>query len=819
MQPHDEPLLDQVFNRLAGDDVPEQTATLVLAAYAGDGQLRAALAGDDPGLPAPGDDSQARIDPVYLESVTLAGFRGVGPQASLRLLPSPGLTLVVGRNGSGKSSFAEAVELCLTGNSPRWSEQSSVFREGWRNLHQASPCQVRVTLRADGEASPVQVTRTWRDSDTQPEQATISVVAGGKRHQDVGELGWAAALETYRPFLTAGDFGRLISSRPSTLFDALAPILGLDPLTEADKRLMNARKEISDRLKRLKADRDGLRTILAGVGDDRARAADAILAKRQPDLAALDQMLASADAATASPVAAACRRLADAGMPGPPDMAGLAERMDAAAAEVTAAAASDSRAAQQVADLLEAALAFHADHGDGPCPVCQTGTLDPVWRAQATHALASRQGEAARARSASQRRADTVSQARSLRAAQGWPAMADATSAAPALGQPAADLARLLGEWQDLLQDAAPERLPEHLRVAYPALHAAFLAAREEAADWLRRRHDAWREPAAALQAWLASARRLAGDDVLLTRIGAAREWLKTATEEIRGDRLAPFAQRSQEVWEQLRQESNVELSGMRLDGSSTRRRVVFPATVDGTPAQALAVMSHGELQALGLAVFLPRACADDSPFRYLIVDDPVHSMDPSKVDGLAQVLASLAATRQVIVFTHDNRLPEAIRRLEIDATIWEVARREGSVVELRKNLDPVTRYLDDARALAVTADLPDEVRRPVVAGFCRSAIEAACHERVRRERLGRGERVAEVDALLESARTLTQTMALALFGDMSRGGDVLAGLNHRFGHWAGDVFQACQRAVHGGTGASLRQLVNDTDRLAGGLR
>jgi hypothetical protein len=246
---------------------------------------------------------------------------------------------------------------------------------------------------------------------------------------------------------------------------------------------------------------------------------------------------------------------------------------------------------------------------------------------------------------------------------------------------------------------------------------------------------------------------------------------------------------------------------------------VVFPATVDGTPAQALAVMSHGELQALGLAVFLPRACADDSPFRFLVIDDPVHSMDPSKVDGLAQVLASLATTRQVIVFTHDNRLPEAIRRLEIDATIWEVARREGSVVELRKNLDPVTRYLDDARALAVTADLPDEVRRPVVAGFCRSAIEAACHERVRRERLGRGERVAEVDALLESARTLTQTVALALFGDTSRGGDVLAGLNHRFGHWAGDVFQACQRAVHGGTGAPLRQLVNDIDRLAGGLR
>jgi ABC-type branched-subunit amino acid transport system ATPase component len=341
----------------------------------------------------------------------------------------------------------------------------------------------------------------------------------------------------------------------------------------------------------------------------------------------------------------------------------------------------------------------------------------------------------------------------------------------------------------------------------------------EAAADWLRRRHDAWREPAAALQAWLGDARNLAGDHVLLDRIGAARDWLKMATEEIRSNRLAPFARRSQDVWEQLRQESNVELSGMRLDGSSTRRRVVFPATVDGTPTQAMAVMSHGELQALGLAVFLPRACADDSPFRYLIIDDPVHSMDPSKVDGLAQVLASLAATRQVIVFTHDNRLPEAICRLQIDATMWEVARREGSVVELRKNLDPVTRYLDDARALASTADLPDEVRRPVVAGFCRSAIEAACHERIRRERLGRGERVVEVDALLEGAHTLSQTMALALFGDASQGAGVLPGLNNRFGRWAGDALQACQQAVHGGPGIPLKQLVNGTDRLTGALR
>ena len=54
---------------------------------------------------------------------------------TLELRPGSGLTLVVGRNGSGKSSFAEALEVLLTGDSLRWKERAAVWREGWRNLH------------------------------------------------------------------------------------------------------------------------------------------------------------------------------------------------------------------------------------------------------------------------------------------------------------------------------------------------------------------------------------------------------------------------------------------------------------------------------------------------------------------------------------------------------------------------------------------------------------------------------------------------------------------------------------------------------------
>ena len=55
----------------------------------------------------------------------MEGFRGIGPATTLRLSPQPGLTIVAGRNGSGKSSLSEALELVLTGDTYRWKKRLS----------------------------------------------------------------------------------------------------------------------------------------------------------------------------------------------------------------------------------------------------------------------------------------------------------------------------------------------------------------------------------------------------------------------------------------------------------------------------------------------------------------------------------------------------------------------------------------------------------------------------------------------------------------------------------------------------------------------
>ncbi|WCN79227.1 AAA family ATPase [Micromonospora sp. LH3U1] len=323
------------------------------------------------------------------------------------------------------------------------------------------------------------------------------------------------------------------------------------------------------------------------------------------------------------------------------------------------------------------------------------------------------------------------------------------------------------------------------------------------------------------MREWVAAAGGLPAREAALTRLKAARAWLKDAGTEIRNERIAPFAGHSQRIWAQLRQESNVELGAMTLEGANTRRRVVFPVSVDGADnGTALGVMSQGEMQALGLATFLPRSCAPESPFRFIVVDDPVQSMDPSKVDGLARVLAELAEQRQVVVFTHDTRLPDAVTRLGLgDARIIEVTRAERSVVTLRPGSDPVTRYLDDASALSRNDEIPAEVRGPVVAELCRAAVEAACHRVVWRVRVTRGVPHDDIEAVIEAAsRRLTTIVALALFDDADRGGDVRNELLRRHGRRAVNAYQACREGVHGAYLVDLPGLVADARLLAGAM-
>src|SRR5262249_35090034 len=156
------------------------------------------------------------------------------------LRPGPGLTLIVGRNGSGKSSFAEALEVLLTGDSVRWKERAAVWREGWRNLHHPA-VSLTATFLVEGEREPCIVRRRW-EPGAAFEAAEAAAQLPGKPPSDLASLGWTAALRTHRPFLSYNELGSLLDEGPSKLYDALSSILGLEDLIEAQRALLESRR-------------------------------------------------------------------------------------------------------------------------------------------------------------------------------------------------------------------------------------------------------------------------------------------------------------------------------------------------------------------------------------------------------------------------------------------------------------------------------------------------------------------------------------------------------------------------------------------------
>ncbi len=808
---------DLILDRLAGSGLSEQAGDLIMAALLGDDELAAAVRADgergsrpERAEPAPA----ARPVPVYLRSVIVEGFRGIGPQAALRLQPGPGLTVVTGRNGSGKSSLAEAAELALTGDNKRWSDRPATWRSGWRNLHAAGPTRICLELALDGQPGVTKVIREWPAGDGLEAGTAFAQRPGGPR-LPLGELGWREPLELFRPFLSYSELGALVSGKPSEMHDSLQAILGLDALIGAERRLSAARREAEAASKRSGAELPALLGLLAGLADERARRAEAALTGRPPDLAVIDA-LASGGGTAPDEAAAWLNQAAAIALPGREAAREAIARLAGAQERVAALAGTAAGDSRRLARLLGEALEHHAAHPGEPCPVCGGLVLDEAWAGRA-RAEISRLTAAAAA--ADQAHADLAAATRAVRALAGPAPPVLAEGAGPGGLIDAAPAREAWRAWQELAATGTVADLIREAEDRFGALAGAVAQLRERAAVALRQRSADWRPAAEALAAWAASERSARRAAVILTELRAAIGWLRRAGGEIRNARLAPFADRSARVWQMLRQESNVELGPVRLEGAATTRRVALDVTIDGTPGAALAVMSQGELHALGLALFLPRATAPDSPFRFVVIDDPVQSMDPAKVDGLAQLLAWAARGRQVVVFTHDDRLPEALRRLQLPATIWEVARRERSVVELRKSEDPVSLYLDDARALARTGELPEEARAVVTAGFCRSAIEAACHEAVRARRIGAGARHADVERALAEARTVHQVVALALFDDARRGDHVAARLRELAGQPGVTAFQAAKSGTHDAYRGDLARLVEDTARLAGVLR
>ncbi|MCL2423360.1 MAG: AAA family ATPase, partial [Micrococcales bacterium] len=376
-------LVDWVDTQLQAQGVDDEVGLLVLAAMEGDAQLDAFLAD---GAPERSEvhRSGATSTPggTFLTSIEVEGFRGIGPTTALQLKPRPGLTIVAGRNGSGKSSLAEGLELVLTGDTYRWHSKPAMWSSRWRNLHHT---KAQITIGAvEEDSGPVTITTSWPDDESElagRATKTQRTVGGQVQAQQdgLGDLGWERPLEQFRPVLSYDELGGILEQGPSKLYDALASILGVEQISDALRRVQNALKTLKTPQVAAANRRRQLRDAAAQIVDERASEAAALLAKSTPDVTALRRLATGGDPTVSGPVGA-LRALGRVTAPTTASQVEqVAKAVRAGVAAVADAALGLSASEMGALRLLDSAIELHAKYGNMPCPVCRQGTLDDAW--------------------------------------------------------------------------------------------------------------------------------------------------------------------------------------------------------------------------------------------------------------------------------------------------------------------------------------------------------------------------------------------------------------------------------------------------------
>ncbi|MFD6654993.1 AAA family ATPase [Streptomyces parvus] len=792
------PLAETVTKRLAESALPETVKALVRDALGSDT--------DDVGTATASSAASGR---VYLDSLAVNGFRGIGLRARLSLSPRPGVNLVVGRNGSGKSSLADAIEVGFTGTRAHRPSQDATRGGHWYNLHKADSPKIELKLAIEGDTGTSTLTRTWASEEFGSSEAAFKRPGHGT--VPLVEAGWDMALADHRPFLSYTDLDLMLTGKPSERYDAIATILGMDLLSAATNRLSVREKALATVAKETRDALPGLKDALYTLEDD-DRAVQALLAVDTPGAMDFDTI----DALVAGLPPADDSRLAElhieAGVqgPSPTEVEEVVQRLRIALADVEELHGTDAENARLRADLLEKALA-HADRhpDDDVCPTCGTErVLGQEWYDRAARQVAELRREAKTAEDA---HAAVRTGKRNLQNLIENPKRIPVALADP------------WKAWTDCRQITDPVEFARSAEAAVKVLADACDAVRTYAARELEERDERWRTLVIRLAAWADKAREAERDKPLLGNLRKAVKWLKDLSTELREQRMERFTDATQSIWEHLRQESNVDLTAVSLKGGekASIRKLVMAASVDGQDAPALDVMSQGELHSLALSLFLPRATTAESPFGFLVIDDPVQSMDPTKVHGLAQVLHELGRHRQIIVFTHDPRLQKAFTDQELPVTVFQVTRGEGSRVKVDCVDDPVAQAIGDARAIAATPGLPSETYSHVLPGLARIALENAFLEAawIRHHRTGGLEH--DLQTAIDSAERFQEVAAFALFGDVRRGNDVKEEVRSRYGSPACSLIQQCQKGAHpdGATIPNPHRFVTDVENLAQKIR
>src|SRR5205085_11612089 len=152
------------------------------------------------------------------------------------------------------------------------------------------------------------------------------------------------------------------------------------------------------------------------------------------------------------------------------------------------------------------------------------------------------------------------------------------------LKRSAVDTTKLAAAWTAWLSadDADVKAAADRIEAQAKTIAALLATAQEHARAAVTTRDDAWTRVVPALAAWIDEAQAAAEASGRVADVTSAEKWLRDTSDEIRRDRFTPVAEHARRLWELMRQQSNVELVALTLEGSGSQRRSELSGDVEG---------------------------------------------------------------------------------------------------------------------------------------------------------------------------------------------------------------------------------------------
>jgi chromosome segregation protein len=653
-----------------------------------------------------------------LVSLEIEAFRGFAQRQLIDL--DADVVVIRGDNGTGKTSVIDALLWVATGNLAHLTERVKGLRrvdDPIANRYVPPPARVGLSVAAGGD--------TWLFERTGSHTKNSLLALRNDEPVENAERAFAAVFgqaddeSLHRAIRSWGvlrqDAVRAALEAGGTLHERLSAVVGLEQVNSftaaADatlKDLTRARASARQVLADLQAQEKEAQQRLADVQLQSAdesgrralveRSASALIASLPPGLSVPKEEMVSSTSALAT-LGTEVSELAEAAQVAAAHYEQLVSARSLVTVSTTELQAELSvvqaqiegafRSAPRMVQLAEAAIDLLGDH----CPVCGQPIDERSVRDHLTEALRASQESIAAVNTAREAAAALEARIADARAADSRTQSAtDATAAAVAALRAKVDAAsriRIDGEWIRPERSAGLAAALENLREELRGLYA-----------------EAGRDPSEIV----ARAARTASE--LTTRLGDAQA--KLADLEDRCSRASTLSRLAREASERL-----VERALRRLEPTFAEvfdrlaphptftqlrarqdiyygRNQVVPEVFDPerrVSANPLLVYSEGQLNVVALSYFLGLSLnARDGALPFIVLDDPLQSMDVVSVLGFADLCRRVREQRQLLVTTHDRRFADVLvrklapREAGVTTTIHEFEgwTREGPVLHSR---------------------------------------------------------------------------------------------------------------------------------------